>query len=81
MENDLNLRVIQSLFILVATVDFIIVVYVIGKFFSHNYGGSLGEGFVMTSQDVLHGIKIGSYTGGVGVAGLALLSFFKVIKF
>jgi hypothetical protein len=33
MENDLNLRVIQSLFILVATVVFIIVVYVIGKFF------------------------------------------------
>lgn len=34
----------------------------------------------MTSQDVLHVIKIGSYTGGVG-GGLALLSFFKVIKF
>ncbi len=33
MENDLNLRVIQSLFILVATVVFIIVVSVIGNVF------------------------------------------------
>lgn len=46
MENDLNLRVIQSLFILVATVVFIIVVSVIGKVFSHYYGGSLGEGLL-----------------------------------
>ncbi|MEN4978858.1 hypothetical protein ABEI05_12135 [Erwinia billingiae] len=65
MKNDLNLRVIQSLFNLVATVVFIIFVSVIGKVFSHYYCGSLVEGFVMTSQDVLHGIKIGSYTGGV----------------
>jgi hypothetical protein len=33
MENDLNLRVIQSLFILVAIVVFIIVISVIGKVF------------------------------------------------
>lgn len=46
MKNDLNLRVIQSLFNLVATVVFIIVVSVIGKVFSHNYCGSLGKGLL-----------------------------------
>lgn len=74
MENDLNLRVIQSLFILVSTVVFIIVVSVIGKIFFLLLVWLFGGGFVMTSQDVLHGIKIGSYTGGIG-GGLPYLVF------
>ncbi|MGA7509063.1 MAG: hypothetical protein WBW72_12230 [Erwinia billingiae] len=52
MKNDLNLRVIQSLFNLVATVVFIIVVSVIGKVFFSLLLWLFGGGFVMTSQDV-----------------------------
>ncbi|WP_157868034.1 MULTISPECIES: hypothetical protein [Erwinia] len=52
MKNDLNLRVIQSLFNLVATVVFIIVVSVIGKVFFSLLLWLFGEGFVITSQDV-----------------------------
>lgn len=80
MKNDL-LRIFQSLFILAATVLFMIALSVCGKIFFSLLLWLLGDGFNSTWQDILHGAKIGLYGGGIGGIGLALLHFFKVKGF
>ena len=77
MKNDLNLRVIQSLFNLVATVVFIIVVSVIGKVFFLITTLALWGRVCYHLAGCLHGIKVGSYTGGVGGRVLPYLVFLK----
>jgi len=81
MKSDLHLRICQASFILAATVFFMIILSVCGKFFFSLLFWLLGYGFNITWQDILHGAKIGLYGGGIGGIGLALLHFFKVKGF
>ncbi|QHM77413.1 hypothetical protein C7M52_03412 [Mixta theicola] len=55
MKNDLRVRCVQSLFILVATILFMIALSVFGKLFFALLLWLLGDGFNTTWQDVLHG--------------------------
>ncbi len=61
MKNDLRVRCVQSLFILVATILFMIALSVCGKLFFSLLLWLLGDGFNATWQDVLHGAKLGLY--------------------
>lgn len=81
MNNDLRVRCVQSLFILVATILFMIALSVCGKFFFSLLLWLLGDGFNTTWQDVLHGAKLGLYGGSIGGIGLALFRLFKVKGF
>lgn len=81
MKNDLRVRCVQSLFILVATILFMIALSVYGKLFFSLLLWLLGDGFNTTWQDVLHGAKLGLYGGSIGGIGLALLRLFKVKGF
>lgn len=81
MKNDLRVRCVQSLFILVATILFMIALSVCGKLFFSLLLWLLGDGFNTTWQDVLHGAKLGLYGGSIGGIGLALLRLFKVKGF
>lgn len=81
MKNDLRVRCIQSLFILVATILFMIALSVCGKLFFALLLWLLGDGFNTTWQDVLHGAKLGLYGGSIGGIGLALFRLFKVKGF
>lgn len=78
MKNDLRVRCVQSLFLLVATILFMIALSVCG--FSLLLW-LLGDGFNTTWQDVLHGAKLGLYGGSIGGIGLALFRLFKVKGF
>lgn len=81
MKNNVRVRCVQSLFILVATILFIITLSVCGKLFFSLILWLLGDGFNTTWQDVLHGAKLGLYGGSIGGIGLALLHLFKVTGF
>ncbi|MCG7803974.1 hypothetical protein [Enterobacter asburiae] len=81
MKNDLRVRCVQSLFILVATILFMIALSVCGKLFLSLLLWLLGDGFNTTWQDVLHGAKLGLYGGSIGGIGLALFRLFKVKGF
>lgn len=81
MKNDLRVRCVQSLFILVATILFMIALSVCGKLFFALLLWLLGDGFNTTWQDVLHGAKLGLYGGSIGGIGLALFRLFKVKGF
>ena len=81
MKNDLRVRYVQSLFILVATILFMIALSVCGKLFFSFLLWLLGDGFNATWQDVLHGAKLGLYCGSIGGIGLALFRLFKVKGF
>ncbi|HIE9284587.1 hypothetical protein [Klebsiella variicola] len=82
MKNDLRVRCVQSLFLLVATILFMIALSVCGKiFFFSLLLWLLGDGFNTTWQDVLHGAKLGLYGGSIGGIGLALFRLFKVKGF
>ena len=75
MKNDLRVRCVQSLFLLVATI------LLCGKIFFSLLLWLLGDGFNTTWQDVLHGAKLGLYGGSIGGIGLALFRLFKVKGF
>ncbi|MEP9959561.1 hypothetical protein [Klebsiella sp. GG_Kp165] len=84
MKNDLRVRCVQSLFLLVATILFMIALSVCGKIFFSLLLWLLGDGFNTTWQDVLHGAKLGLYGGSIGSIGgigLALFRLFKVKGF
>ncbi|HCB1227397.1 hypothetical protein AAHV29_19600 [Klebsiella variicola subsp. variicola] len=81
MKNDLRVRCVQSLFLLVATILFMIALSVCGKIFFSLLLCLLGDGFNTTWQDVLHGAKLGLYGGSIGGIGLALFRLFKVKGF
>ena len=81
MKNDLRVRCVQSLFLLAATILFIIALSVCGKIFFSLLLWLLGDGFNTTWQDVLHGAKLGLYGGSIGGIGLALFRLFKVKGF
>ena len=81
MKNDLRVRCVQSLFLLVATILFMIALSVCGKIFFSLLLWLLGDGFNTTWQDVLHGAKLGLYGGCIGGIGLALFRLFKVKGF
>jgi hypothetical protein len=81
MKNDLRVRCVQSLFILVATILFMITLSVCGKLFFALLLWLLGDGFNTTWQDVLHGAKLGLYGGSIGGIGLSLFRLFKVKGF
>ena len=81
MKNDLRTRCAQSLFILITTILFMIVLSVCGSIFFSLLLWLLGDGFNTTWRDVLHGAKLGLYGGGIGGLGLALFRFFKVKGF
>lgn len=81
MKNDLRVRCVQSLFLLAATVLFMIALSVCGKIFFSLLLWLLGDGFNTTWQDVLHGAKLGLYGGSIGGIGLALFRLFKVKGF
>jgi len=81
MKNDRHLRILKSLFILAATVLFMITLSVCGTLFFSLLLWFLGDGFHTNWQDIIHGAKIGFYGGGIGGVGLALLHFFKVKGF
>lgn len=81
MKNDLRVRCVQSLFILVATILFMIALSVCGKLFFALLLWLLGDGFNTTWQDVLHGAKLGLYGGSIGGIGLSLFRLFKVKGF
>lgn len=81
MKNDLRVRCVQSLFVLVATILFMIALSVCGKLFFALLLWLLGDGFNTTWQDVLHGAKLGLYGGSIGGIGLALFRLFKVKGF
>ena len=81
MKNDLRVRCIQSLFILFATILFMIALSVCGKLFFALLLWLLGDGFNTTWQDVFHGAKLGLYGGSIGGIGLALFRLFKVKGF
>lgn len=81
MKNDLRVRCVQSLFLLVATISFMIALSVCGKIFFSLLLWLLGDGFNTTWQDVLHGAKLGLYGGSIGGIGLALFRLFKVKGF
>ena len=81
MKNDLRVRCVQSLFLLVATILFMIALSVCGKIFFSLLLWLLGGGFNTTWQDVLHGAKLGLYGGSIGGIGLALFRLFKVKGF
>ena len=78
MKNDLRVRCVQSLFLLAATILFMIALSVCGKIFFSLLLWLLGDGFNTTWQDVLHGAKLGLYGGSIG---LALFRLFKVKGF
>ena len=78
MKNDLRVRCVQSLFLLAATILFIICMR---KDFFSLLLWLLGDGFNTTWQDVLHGAKLGLYGGSIGGIGLALFRLFKVKGF
>ena len=81
MKNDLRVRCVQSLFLLAATILFMIALSVCGKIFFLLLLWLLGDGFNTTWQDVLHGAKLGLYGGSIGGIGLALFRLFKVKGF
>lgn len=81
MKNDLRVRCVQSLFLLAATILFMIALSVCGKIFFSLLLWLLGDGFNTTWQDVLHGAKLGFYGGSIGGIGLALFRLFKVKGF
>ncbi|WP_228993862.1 hypothetical protein, partial [Klebsiella variicola] len=81
MKNDLRVRCVQSLFLLAATILFMIALSVCGKIFFSLLLWLLGDGFNTTWQDVLHGAKLGLYGGSIGGIGLALFRLFKVKGF
>ena len=81
MKNDLRVRCVQSLFLLAATILFMIALSVCGKIFFSLLLWQLGDGFNTTWQDVLHGAKLGLYGGSIGGIGLALFRLFKVKGF
>ena len=81
MKNDLRVRCVQSLFLLAATILFMIALSVCGKIFFSLLLWLLGDGFNTTWQDVLHGTKLGLYGGSIGGIGLALFRLFKVKGF
>lgn len=81
MKNDLRVRCVQSLFLLAATILFMIALSVCGKIFFSLLLWLLGDGFNTTWQDVLHGAKLGLYGGRIGGIGLALFRLFKVKGF
>lgn len=81
MKNYLRVRCVQSLFVLVATILFMIALSVCGKLFFALLLWLLGDGFNTTWQDVLHGAKLGLYGGSIGGIGLALFRLFKVKGF
>ncbi|EKK1836334.1 hypothetical protein [Klebsiella variicola] len=81
MKNDLRVRCVQSLFLLAATILFMIALSVCGKIFFSLLLWLLGDGFNTTWQDVLHGVKLGLYGGSIGGIGLALFRLFKVKGF
>ena len=81
MINDLRVRCVQSLFLLAATILFMIALSVCGKIFFSLLLWLLGDGFNTTWQDVLHGAKLGLYGGSIGGIGLALFRLFKVKGF
>ncbi|CAH6168797.1 hypothetical protein AN2340V1_3825 [Klebsiella variicola] len=81
MKNDLRVRCVQSLFLLAATILFMIALSVCGKIFFSLLLWLLGDGFNTTWQDVLHGAKLGLYGGSIGGIGLALFRIFKVKGF
>lgn len=81
MKNDLRVRCVQSLFLLAATILFMIALSVCGKIFFSFLLWLLGDGFNTTWQDVLHGAKLGLYGGSIGGIGLALFRLFKVKGF
>ena len=81
MKNDLRVRCVQSLFLLAATILFMIALSVCGKIFFSLLLWLLGDGFNTTWQDVLHGAKLGIYGGSIGGIGLALFRLFKVKGF
>ncbi|HCI6826148.1 TPA: hypothetical protein NPP80_002133 [Klebsiella variicola subsp. variicola] len=81
MKNNLRVRCVQSLFLLAATILFMIALSVCGKIFFSLLLWLLGDGFNTTWQDVLHGAKLGLYGGSIGGIGLALFRLFKVKGF
>ena len=81
MKNDLRVRCVQSLFLLVATILFMIALSVCGKIFFSLLLWLLGDGFNTTWQDVLHGAKLGLYGVSIGGIVLALFRLFKVKGF
>ncbi|MDV0622227.1 hypothetical protein RZO95_09630 [Klebsiella variicola subsp. variicola] len=81
MKNELRVRCVQSLFLLAATILFMIALSVCGKIFFSLLLWLLGDGFNTTWQDVLHGAKLGLYGGSIGGIGLALFRLFKVKGF
>lgn len=81
MKNDPRVRCVQSLFLLAATILFMIALSVCGKIFFSLLLWLLGDGFNTTWQDVLHGAKLGLYGGSIGGIGLALFRLFKVKGF
>ena len=81
MKNDLRVRCVQSLFLLAATILFMIALSVCGKIFFSLLLWLLGDGFNTTWQDVLHGAQLGLYGGSIGGIGLALFRLFKVKGF
>ncbi|WP_142296411.1 hypothetical protein [Klebsiella variicola] len=81
MKNDLRVRCVQSLFLLAATILFMIALSVCGKIFFSLLLWLLGDGFNTTWQDVLHRAKLGLYGGSIGGIGLALFRLFKVKGF
>ncbi|HFT3214703.1 TPA: hypothetical protein ACHV3X_002674 [Klebsiella variicola] len=81
MKNDLRVRCVQSIFLLAATILFMIALSVCGKIFFSLLLWLLGDGFNTTWQDVLHGAKLGLYGGSIGGIGLALFRLFKVKGF
>lgn len=81
MKNDLRVRCVQSLFLLAATILFMIALSVCGKIFFSLLLWLLGDGFNTTWQDVLHGAKLGLYGGSIRGIGLALFRLFKVKGF
>lgn len=81
MKNDLRVRCVQFLFLLAATILFMIALSVCGKIFFSLLLWLLGDGFNTTWQDVLHGAKLGLYGGSIGGIGLALFRLFKVKGF
>ncbi|HIE9247809.1 TPA: hypothetical protein ACXP8D_001233 [Klebsiella variicola subsp. variicola] len=81
MKNDLRVRCVQSLFLLAATILFMIALSVCGKIFFSLLLWLLGDGFNTTWQDVLHGATLGLYGGSIGGIGLALFRLFKVKGF
>ena len=81
MKNDLRVRCVQSLFLLAATILFMIALSVCGKIFFSLLLWLLGDGFNIIWQVVLHGAKLGLYGGSIGGIGLALFRLFKVKGF